>query len=167
MSVSKRLILEDVFQIRDINDNIKVGLNNDCIIFNSNGFKNEKLYLKDLIGTKYEKSYRTNHASCSLILTSFPFEDDTQIKRTKKRLELVYSKFKHNSEKNIAVVKKWHDTITKLLNTETNEYNSNKPFLVFLNPKSGSGKAMKIYVKNVFNIWIDANLVNEIVETGN
>jgi sphingosine kinase len=101
-------------------------------------------------------------------------------------LELTFSKFS-TYEENLLYVNNWHnqlDVLNKSLlyelwlksvkpsNSSHHEVVSRvyheklfKPFLVFINPKSGSGKAKTIYYERVVPVWSESNQQNIIVFT--
>jgi hypothetical protein len=49
--------------------------------------------------------------------------------------------------------------------TDINQMTFVKPFLVFINPKSGSGKAKSIYFERVLPVWAEANFPDTTVFT--
>lgn len=78
--------------------------------------------------------------------------------RKRLAIELNYSKFT-NLKDNLKQLKEWQTILDKQL--------KQKPFLVFVNPNSGSGKASKLCLNNVLKVWNQANITNNsIVVTG-
>lgn len=117
----------------------------------------------------------------------------SNVKRKRKTFEFAYAKFDTYDE-NFAHVNKWHLKMYNLLtmksfihqqhlcshpthNQEINNNNNNggahreiilvKPFLVFVNPKSGSGKAKNIYFERALPVWAEANIPDTAVFTRN
>jgi diacylglycerol kinase family enzyme len=88
-------------------------------------------------------------------------------KRRKVSIELKYALNK-DLEENLKYVNKWHLYIEELIrkSDELEEKSSlKKPYLVIINPKSGSGQASKIFLQNVIKIWTEAKTYNKIIVT--
>ena len=164
------IILQETFT-DERNHFVQVTLDKTHLSITSlDGVEKNAIKLKEITGTKCEKPYRTNSVQCSLIMNAFPsFSNElkltpdglfNQSKRKKVQFELNFSKFQTINE-NLEVVQKWHDTLSDQLMVE----NSSKPFLVFVNPHSGSGKAAKILLKNVFNTWNEVNVSAHVIQT--
>lgn len=109
-----------------------------------------------------------------------------RVKRKRRTYEFAYSKLPTYDE-NFAHVNKWHLKLYNLLRLKTfvhqqhllnclhdaknGEHNREivlaKPFLVFINPKSGSGRAKNIYFERALPVWAEANIPDTAVFTRN
>jgi hypothetical protein len=72
-----------------------------------------------------------------------------------------------NYEDNFSIINKWQKQISSLVKVSLNGLDEFlKPFLVFVNPKAGAGKAKSIYNERVTPIWSEANQPDTVVFTG-
>jgi sphingosine kinase len=147
----------------------------------------QTVYMNDLVGTQCERTYRHDDLTCSLIIHAFPYENACssssnnggelkKIKRQRSHYKLDCCKPGNSLEQNFELVSHWHNTIKSLQNKQVDPSfqvtsvedpprTHLKPFLVFVNPRSGTGKATKMLLNNVFNIWNEAGLTNHIIFT--
>lgn len=160
-------ILSDLFKKRlsDIEEDLfRVDLyKNRLEIKSVRQDKNEclKLFLNDIAGSIAEEPFRTNDTNAYLIIHAYPRSASNKLKRRKLTLEFLYSQNKSASD-NLRRVKTWDEKIKGLLRNSSNE---TKPFLVFVNPVSGSGNARKIILKHVLKVWNESNISNKVLLT--
>jgi hypothetical protein len=176
-------ILEDIFTYGPDQRELAVQLfANRIQLSYSRSNHEQNIYLSDVIGTQCEAPYKQGDTACSLIINSFPYLSSTRstqnqkyIQRKKAHFKLDYSKRGNSIEQNNSIVNNWHVAIRNFQNklvdrshvlTSPDGITQLKPFLVFVNPHSGTGKAVKILLRNVFNIWNEAGISNHIVFTG-
>ena len=99
-------------------------------------------------------------------LTIYAYEKANNGKR--KRDELVLQFNKHESyEENFEHAQSWDKEIKVILKTVQNIEDHRKPLLIFVNPKSGAGKAKNIFYERALAILNEANMPHELVLTGN
>jgi sphingosine kinase len=180
-------ILSDRFALTNTGRTALVELYSDCIrinydddndndnnkIINESGNLNE-LRLSDVIGTFVERPHKTNDNNAYLIINAYPSGEtpagSVVAKRLKLCVELAYSNASrpNNLKYNMIVAQRWHDTLKWLFSIQKSINDRcvpKKPYLVFVNPYSGSGKASKLFIKCVAPIWMQAALPYKIVLT--
>lgn len=157
------IIIKDGFLAANTLRQVDLILDNSEIRITSDSFE-QTVQLRDVIGVKCERSYLQGDVKCFLTISAFPTTKNE--KRAKLYIELAYEKSGNSREQNYLVVKKWHDHIHTLIASPHAGSNSTRPFLVFVNPHSGSGRATRILLKSVFNVWNEADFKNQIVITG-
>lgn len=153
-------IFQEEFLSNDLENNIQVEVYEHFlkIIFLNNENKSEIKYdMKDIIGCYIQKPYAYNDQKVNLTINVFPKKDGN--KRQKVCLHLIYDKY---NKKSINVEKVLN--LKKLIDRFTENQDS-RPFLVFLNPSSGSGKASKLMFYQVVSLWKLANVKFKIIET--
>lgn len=163
---------------------------------NLNGAPNLVFSLNDICGSRVGKGHQKNDQKSYLTIYAYvrnqtPSSSNKIRQRKRLTLELTFSKYQAYEE-NLAHISNWHnqiDTQSKRLLFEKyvatleeatsssdsfdNEYLKLafeiffKPFLVLVNPKSGSGKAKNIYYERVMPVWAESNQENKIVFTRN
>lgn len=151
--------------------------------------------LCDICGSRVGKGHIKNDQKSYLTIYAYvrniSSPSSNKIRQRKRvTLELTFSKYPTYDE-NLAHLNNWHnqlDTLGKRLLYETylgmiqptsssdSENNDHlrlvyeklfKPFLVLVNPKSGSGKAKNIYYERVVPVWAESNQQYQIVFTRN
>lgn len=154
-------ILEDEFTLRS--ESYRVGLTKNSIRLSSDSYV-RLIPLEDVIGSTVEVSYQSDDQSAFLLLDTcqrIPSEKN----RRQSSIRLASSNGVSKA-RNLELVRKW-DRRLRLLVRNVNYYeNKEKPFLVFVNPNSGSGKAGDIFLKHTANIWNKAHVSFEAVTTG-
>jgi len=159
-------LLESEFFNKNSNKNTHVRLFAHKIVIKDLNDVELDLNLQDMTGSFVEKSYSAFDSGAYLILNAYP-KTNNQNKRRKVSIELKFSLYK-NLEDNFNYVYNWNlkiDELIKQSNELHGEQSSNKPYLVIINPKSGSGQAPKIFLQNVIKIWTEAKLYNKIIVT--
>lgn len=155
--------LSEFFHLKSDDCQVRASLDNSfftLIKLSSGNFEPDwKFQVKDIIGSYIEESYLTNDSSICLVIILYPKYENN--KRRKLSFELVYKKFEQKS-KNLSMVKKFKNFLDKITKPE-----NSKPFLVFLNPNSGSGKATKLYFNQVASTWRQANIIFKVIDTCN
>jgi hypothetical protein len=182
-------ILSNEFKLVSTGRTARVELYADRIrIVDIESEDDDELRLSDVIGTFAERPYKTNDNSAYLIINAYSANDSNAAgaaalnesnrnqsksgaKRVKLFVELAYSNDArpNNLKYNMIVVQRWHDTLKWLLSIDkpTNDRCvPKKPYLVFVNPYSGSGKACKLFIKRVAPLWSQAAFPYKIVLTG-
>ena len=127
--------------------------NNECL----------KLFMNDIAGSLVEAPFKTNDTNAYLILYAYPRSASNRLKRRKLTLEYVYYKHKTVTD-NLSRVNIWDEKIKFLLRNHSQV--EPKPFLVFVNPVSGSGNARRIMLRHVLKVWNESNSTNKILLTG-
>lgn len=157
MNNSTNLILSDSFLNVNTNSNVKVDLYFDRLCIKHNENKLQTLFLNDLAGYFVENWFQQKE-NLDLILNFYPKLEKHKFLRKKQSVELRYSK--HESlDSNLTHLKEWETVLDK--------YIKQKPFLVFVNPNSGSGQASKLLINYVLKVWNQAGLTNNtLVTTG-
>ena len=86
-----------------------------------------------------------------------------KINDLKRKRDVVIFKYssKDTYQKNLDVVKVWAGKIGKLLSRDS----PTKPFLVYVNPNSGSGKAESLFLERVKPVWAEACIPYKLVKT--
>lgn len=124
----------------------------------------------DLMGCMVEQSNEMQDEQVYLVLNVYTRESTAQQGKKALRKQVCYrlAYGKHdNRAENLQAVNKWHSCLSQILN-ERNDYdNKRKPFLTFVNPNSGSGKAGGIFLRHAVNIWHQSNVCFETIITGN
>ena len=123
-----------------------------------------KIFLKDLAGTLVERPFRTNDSNVYLIINAYPRTTINRLKRRKLSIEFAFNRHKQLKE-NFNRVNIWHENVDALLKSGK-EYSYHKPFLVFVNPVSGSGKSRRLVLQHVLKVWNEADVRYKIVLTG-
>jgi sphingosine kinase len=149
---------------------VKVNLYSDCIrIFkykhkNKQTIELDKLVLfNDLVGCSIGKGPKAQDTRAYLTLYTYPkINSSKSQKRQRVVIELAlneHAKF----EDNLEVLKEWSNEISKCLSRE--DSSNEKPFLVFVNPNSGSGKASNLFKERILPVWSEANIPFKFVQT--
>jgi hypothetical protein len=162
---------------------------------NINGVPNLVISLNDICGSRVGKGHQKNDQKSYLTIYAYvrnmtPSSSNKIRQRKRLTLELTFSKYQAYEE-NLAHISNWHNQINtqakrllyeKYLTTleapsSTDSFDNEhlklafenifKPFLVLVNPKSGSGKAKNIYYERVMPVWAESNQENKIVFTRN
>ena len=162
------VLLSDVFKKRE-NENVLIRLDlyqNRLEIKPLAQKPDQKTHIIDLVdlaGTLVERPFKTNDTNVYMIVNAYPRTLTNRLKRRKLTLEFAFNRYKHLRE-NFNRVNLWHEKINVLLNGDRVELV--KPFLVFVNPVSGSGNARRLVLEHVLKVWNEANVKNRIVLTG-
>lgn len=163
---SREPLFESEFFNKNSNKRTHVRLFDNKIEIKDSNDVELNLNLEDMTGSYIEKSYSPFDSGAYLILNAYP-KTVNQNKRRKVSIELKYALNKDLDE-NYTHVNKWHLKIEELIqksNQLQDETSSKKPYLVIINPKSGSGQAPKIFLQNVIKICSEAKLYNKIIVT--
>ena len=182
------LVLRDTFAYSKPKSNVQVELHKDCIKFFNIKKNNEPstqpsltISLADFCGSHVteghqkndQKTYLTIYAYVSKKMPNEKTKKPNKIKK-RKRLQLKLSYDKHSTrDENLTHVNHWQNQLAMLsrLQSQANALGSDsdsflKPFLVLVNPKSGSGKAKTIYSKKIVSVWNESNQQHKLVLTG-
>jgi len=162
-------LLSDVFKKREnVNVPMRLDLYKNRLeitpLVQQSDQKAHVIDLVDLAGTLVERPFKTNDTSVYLIVNAYPRTLNNRLKRRKLTLEFAFDRHKHLIE-NFNRVNAWHERINALLNGDSVEVVL-KPFLVFVNPVSGSGNARRLVLEHVLKVWNEANVKSRIVLTG-
>lgn len=139
--------------------------------------KNEPPYLaikfEDIAGSVIAKGKKESDTMVFLTVYAYIFVNKKK-SRKRKQVELEYNVHKTYNE-NMAVVDVWHKRIDQLVKrnilhkyvdqSECILEQINKPFIVFVNPKSGSGLAKSIYQERILSVWSESNVSHKVVFT--
>ena len=154
----ENLLLSDTFLNLNTNSNVTVDLYDSYINIYTNNNLNQKMMINDLAGYFIEKPFVNKDLSVGLVLNFYP-----KFKKYKS-IDLKYSRCKLLND-NLNKINEWKKALNSVIHINNNKLN--KPFLVFLNPNSGSGKASKLWLNNIFKVWNEANLSNnDLIITG-
>ncbi|CAF0860727.1 unnamed protein product [Brachionus calyciflorus] len=168
---SNNLILSDTFINAKTRQNVKIELLHDRIKFSSinSSLPDLIIFLKDIAGSSIGKSHKKDNSSSYLILYVY-LKNEINSKRKRLTYELEFAKFEIYDE-NFKHVSNWHNELDRLLKEKIKKSsgccNKLKPYLVFVNPKSGAGKAKNIYFERVCPIFAEANISDTLVFTQN
>lgn len=163
--ISFRKNPEIKFRVCLFKDCLRVFRNLNETNLESNDKAHEVIYFDDIAGTTVEEPYAENDKNAFLILNTYPICEKNR--RTKVTFELVFEKYE-TREENLNIAKIWHNYLESLINySDVSIQIKPKPFLVFVNPNSGSGKASNIFLKHVTKVWNEASLFNHIIVTRN
>lgn len=188
--------LTDQFMIHRTDKLVKLELHNEYLkLYNVeksgdvNTVADLILNLKDVAGSSVGKGKEDTDVKSYFTIYAYIKPSSNKIsKRKRKTFEFAYSKFATYDE-NFSHVNKWHLKLYNLLRLKTfihqqrmiNESHENghsqqpghrevllaKPFLVLVNPKSGSGKGKNIYFERALPVWAEANIPDTTVFTRN
>lgn len=146
-------------------------LNEDSIKFypfNSKNIPDTILSIKDVAGSRVAKSPKSDDQSSFLLIYAYIKNSKNEIsKRKRVCYELAFTNFS-TYEENSAHISKWFNEIDRILKKRlvTSIGSSKlKPFLVFVNPKAGSGRAKNIYFERVSPIFAEASISDVLVLT--
>lgn len=134
--------------------------------------KNDKpdliIDLKDLVGSSIGKGHKKEDQNSYLILyTYIKNTKNSESKRKRITHELSYSHYS-TYEENLVHVSKWHTQLDQILKKRLFPENCKpKPFLIFVNPNAGSGRAKNIYYERVCPILSEASISDVLVFTRN
>ncbi len=161
------LLLSDTFLNLNTNSNVTVDLYDSYInIYNNNDDDddlNQKMMINDLAGYFIEKPFANKDLSVGLVLNFYPKFKKYKSLRKRLSIDLKYSKCKLLND-NLKKINEWKKALNSIIHAN-NQFI--KPFLVFLNPNSGSGKASKLWLNNILKVWNEANLSNnDLIITG-
>ena len=124
--------------------------------------------ISDIAGSSICKGHNKSDNKSYLTIYSYLRSKNKPSETKRKRfvVELACST-SENYEDNFLIISKWQKQISSLIKVSLNESNEFvKPFLVFVNPKAGAGKAKNIYNERVTPIWSEANQPDTVVYTG-
>lgn len=163
---TRQPLLESEFLNKNSNKSTHVKLFDHKIEIKDSNDAGLDISIEDMTGSYIEKSYTPFDSGAYLILNAYP-KTNNQNKRRKVSIELKYALNKDLDE-NFKYVNQWHLKIEELIrksNEFEEETSTKKPYLVIINPKSGSGQAPKIFLQNVIKIWTEAKIYNKIIVT--
>ncbi len=153
------LLLSEAFINAKTNSIVDVHLYSDRLVMSHTNSINQTFKLNDLAGVFLEKPFQSDDSSVKLLLYFYVKMKEHKFARKKLTLELEYDKHKKMNS-NLFKVKEWKKAIDLSLKKQ-------KPFLVFINPNSGSGKASKLCLNNMLKVWNQANHTsNHFIITG-
>ena len=161
-------ILTETFKYQNSRDLVKVCLHEDSIkVFN---LKSEKLtpdkafFMRDIAGCSVAKSPKQNDKKAYLTVYMYPRIKKNSCKESSKRKREIavfeYSN-KDTYEGNLEVVKGWSEQLMKMLSRDL----LGKPFIVYINPNSGSGKARTLFLERIKPIWAEASIPYAVILT--
>lgn len=123
----------------------------------------EKLVkVQDISGSALSK---VKNQDTSAYLTIYTYVKSKNGKRQRDELVLQFNK--HDThEKNVEHARLWDKEIKVVLKSVQNVEDHRKPLLIFVNPKSGAGKAKNIFYERSLAILNEANMPHVLVLTG-
>lgn len=163
----ENIILDDEFSYKsDLDRLFRVCLCEKHLeVFDNGDAQNGKIiHLSDIIGSKVEESYTADDPSAFLIVDIC--QRLKSGKNMRKQFSIRLASSGKSKQQNFSLVKKWHLHLSKCSDNLDYYENKTKPFLIFVNPNSGSGKANVIFLKHTVNIWNQADAPFEPVITG-
>ncbi len=140
------------------------------------------LSLDDVAGVTVAKGHSKSDQRAYLTIYAYvKASGKKNAKRKHKTIELAYSKHATFNE-NLTGVYQWEQQVNAALRASlqkrSDRINSqflnhirnhdtylSKPFLIFVNPKAGSGKAKTIYYERVLPVWAESNTKDVLVLT--
>lgn len=186
------ILLSDTFKYFKKSQQVKVELYADHLEFHNivdkkNNTKSIKYHVKDIVGSKVAKGRLKNDTNAYLTIYMFlPTTSSSTSSQPKQRKRLVFELecSKHPTlDENLHYINKWHvkieqlirqDTVNKLsahystaiaTNLDAIKRQLEKPYLIFVNPKSGAGKAKNIYHEHVVPVMAESSVSNTVVFT--
>lgn len=144
------------------------------------------LNLNDVAGSSVCKGKEETDATSYFTIYAYIKPKKTspneRMKRKRKTFEFEYAE-KSTYDENFVHVNKWHLKLYNLLmlksfihqqrvisgelKNEHRELALAKPFLVFVNPRSGASKAKNIYFERAVPVWAEANIPDNAIFTRN
>lgn len=180
------IILKNKFKYFESNTNVNVSLFKDrieLIDFKgndpedvSNSKKTNTIFIDDMSGSMIGKSLKKNDKNAYLTIYAYPKEKKKNkkvesLKRKRITVELECGLF-NTYDENLMHVNKWQKHLESIIKNKEfdsslvdNNNNNDKPYLVFVNPKSGSGKAKNIYFERIIPVWSEANISDNLFLT--
>ncbi len=161
------------------NTNVVVKLYADRIEFFYQTHKNVSdlqpnfiLFMKDVAGSiVVQDNVNTNTNEVFWTVYAYPKEkylSQPQSKRKSQIIKLKCTQF-DNFVKNLNLANEWHTNLHFLILNESikneNRESNEKPFLFYVNPKAGAGKAQKIYNSQILPVLTEANVPHTLVLT--
>jgi sphingosine kinase len=139
--------------------------------------KNEPPFLaikfEDMAGCVIAKGKKESDTMAFLTVYAYIFVNKKK-SRKRKQVELEYALHKTYNE-NMVFVDVWHKRIDQLIKqnilqkyaeqSQLSVEQLNKPFIVFVNPKSGSGLAKSIYQERILSVWSESNVTHKVFFT--
>lgn len=162
------VIIEDEFGIRcntadeHAEQPYRVGLTKTSLKIGTD----RQIRLEDVVGCRVEESYMDNDPRVFILVDTCERINASASRSSRKHgsIRMVVSSGVNKSH-NLNVAKKWDRNVKLALQNFNFYQNKKKPFLVFVNPKSGSGKATQLFLKQTVSIWNKANASFEVVLT--
>lgn len=174
-------VLSDLFKLYKTTERLKLCLYTDSIKIYKTKLKatqqsdaldsytildTSKIYsMNDIVGCSIGKGEHSNDLKAYLTIYIYPIGNKKTLKRKRCTLELEYDK--HSTfDKNLDSIKEWSIKLNAILskNNET-EADQQKPFLVYINPNSGAGKAKNIFFERIVPLWAEANVPYKVIMT--
>ena len=164
----------DDFICKSTNSAVKVILNNDSIeVHHFKAALNDRIIqFKDITGIFIEFAFSPLDTAAYLTINANPRILNNEpngpngikkaFKRSKICIELAFNKFKTDQE-NYNHLLKWQKKANQKLGIKS----PRKRFLIFINPKSGPGKSVDIYLKHAFPMFLESHVHNNVVLTEN
>lgn len=148
---------------------VKVNLYSDCIRIFKYNHKSQQadqldklVSFNDLVGCSIGKGVKAQDTKAYLTLYTYPkINSNKSQKRKRVVIELGLNDHKLFDD-NYDVLKEWSNEISKCLSRDPE---NDKPFLVFVNPNSGSGKATVLFQERILPVWSEANVSFKFVQT--
>lgn len=95
-------------------------------------------------------------------LTIYTYEIKKNEKRRREELVLEFANFGTHRE-NFEMAQKWKKEIKQIL--QLSEKSEERPYIVFVNPMSGAGKAKNIFYERTLTVFGEANVSHVLVLT--
>jgi hypothetical protein len=143
-------------------------------IHKQNNKNNINLLISDIAGCliAIQKKNPKNSSAC-LTIYAYPVKkriDDKYADRKRITLELFYNKADNQFDQNLAFINEWHKSIQSLIKKSWMDSSSDdneliKPFLIFVNPHSGAGRAKNLYYERIKPVLAEANCPHHIIMT--
>lgn len=179
-NVSSAALLSDTFSHMKMRGQVRVDLFNthlDLVDLANKSWR-KRLLIQDIAGSSISKSSRDT-SDCHVALTIYAYPRLSQAashsKRKRTQIDLCMNKF-DSYEQNVAAADAFHQKLTFLTKNGTDAdalersyssttSNDTKPFLVFINPHAGAGKAQRIFFEHALPVWSQANIPYTLVLT--
>lgn len=172
-------ILTDKFKYFETSNCVIVNLHEDKLVFyDVKPSKNEidpqqqpthVIQMNDVAGSMIGKSMKKTDKNAYLTIYSYPkFKKTAKSEASRrKRFTVELTSFKFDTyDENLIHVNQWHKRIESIIKKkEIGSVNNEKPYLIFVNPKSGAGKAKNIYFERIVPVWAEANIPDTLFLT--
>jgi sphingosine kinase len=154
-------LLSDEFNYENNGEKVQAYLFNDLI--KAVNYRTNKpcfYYMRDMAGCSVAKSQKQNDLKAYLTIYMYPRVKINDLKRKRDVVIFEYSS-KDSYQKNVDVVNIWAEKIRRILSRDS----PSKPFLVYVNPNSGSGKAESLFEERIKPVWAEACIPYMLVKT--
>lgn len=130
------------------------------------------LFMQDVAGSMVQQDAdKAKNKHVYLTIYAYPKEKYLSQSKSKRNSQIIKLKCTKtdNFVDNLNCANEWHSNLHTVLNRaespDAMEENKDKPFLVYVNPKAGAGKAQQIYQTQILPVLTEANVPNTLVLT--